>query len=356
MTDYLMLRNAAGHYLRADIDLPTAPIAGDDCMWMRVDERLVSAVGEMALTIESQTDDRVTIAGSDYRELVLQKGPTRLPSAHVEELRETGFTVLERLLDTPSLERVKQETLRQIELQDPDADKTDGRLGVRDGLSWSADIARAVTHPAALWVMQEFLGTPDIHFCHPPGVTTMRPTKDLLGTFPEDGWHSDYPYHPGVFPQERWSDDSVFGVQFNICIDAFRADNAATQYVPQSHALRRWPPRAFNTGGTRVGQGTHRDVKQMEAPAGSALIYDARTWHRACDELNVSGEDRVAVLNAVAPSWVLPMTDKSRGTAVYRAAEVSDALNERERADIDRLCNAPTAAAPSWAPRLQARE
>jgi ectoine hydroxylase-related dioxygenase (phytanoyl-CoA dioxygenase family) len=184
----------------------------------------------------------------------------------------------------------------------------------------------------------------------------MRPARELTGTFPEHGWHSDYPYHPGVLERERWQDDSVLGVQFNICVDEFRTDNAATQYLPDSSALRQWPTVAFNTGGTHMGKGVHRDVKQMTAPGGSALIYDSRTWHRACEELNASGEDRVAILNAVTPAWVLPMTDKQPATDRYNDSPTADMLTERERQDIDRLCNTATQAAPPGAPRIKRPE
>jgi ectoine hydroxylase-related dioxygenase (phytanoyl-CoA dioxygenase family) len=104
-----------------------------------------------------------------------------------------------------------------------------------------------------------------------------------------------------------------------------------------------------------MGEGLHKDVKQMIAPAGAALIYDARTWHRACDELNISGQDRVGLLNAVAPTWVLPMMDKRSISDRYLASDAQQALTQRERNDIIRLCHGPIADAPVGMPVLSTR-
>jgi ectoine hydroxylase-related dioxygenase (phytanoyl-CoA dioxygenase family) len=225
-----------------------------------------------------------------------------------------------------------------------------------DGVTWSAELAEAVTHPVALWLLQQYLCTDAIHFCHQPVITTLKPADELLGSFPEGGWHTDYPYHPGVFPGDHWPDDSVFGAQYNICIDPFNADYGATQFVPESHRLGRWPTTEFNLGGTRMGEGIHSKVRQMEASAGSALIYDARTWHRACHELNVSGCDRIALLNAVTPAWVRPMIDKTPIAARYRESEVASCLSERVAGDIERLCHSKTLPAPEGVPTLQRRQ
>jgi hypothetical protein len=218
-----------------------------------------------------------------------QVWPERPLGDYLAELRETGFTVLDNLVDEEALARIVAATDARIPELDPPPPEFDGRFGVPDGISWSQDICHAVTHPAALWLMRTYLQTDGIRFCHQPAMTVLRPAKDLLGEFPEEGWHADYPYHPDVYPDDRWRDEAVYGVQFNLCIDDFTLENGATQYVPGSHLACRWPPRAFNESGTRMGVAPHDEVVQMVAGAGAALIYDSRTWHRACPELNASG-------------------------------------------------------------------
>lgn len=361
MTMYLLI-DQSGRCLRAGSNLTRESVADDACLWTanaphdaaQKAGSLVAVTGDGCnLTPDSGElvhGGTITLEGEMFE---VQAGPARLPSEHLVELRETGFTVLENVVAPDAVGRIRAGAMAAFANQSPDAGDTDGRVNIQDGLAWSADVAHAITNPVALWLMQTYMGTDEIHHCHAPSVTTMRPARELLGTFPESGWHSDYPYHPGVLPFENWADDQVMGVQFNICVDEFRADNAATQYQPGSHKLCRFPPREFNEGGTRMGEGVHKDVRQMLAPAGSALVYDSRTWHRACDELNVSGEHRVAILNAIAPNWVIPMVDKRRGSRSYRRSDTADSLKPREFADIERLCNDPTRQAPVGAPRLR---
>ena len=67
--------------------------------------------------------------------------------------------------------------------------------------------------------------------------------------------------------------------------------------------------------------------------------YDSRMWHRQCHELNVSGTDRIAILNAVAPAWVLPMMDKAKEFELLCDAQsVVEQLTERERRDLNAMC------------------
>jgi ectoine hydroxylase-related dioxygenase (phytanoyl-CoA dioxygenase family) len=90
----------------------------------------------------------------------------------------------------------------------------------------------------------------------------------------------------------------------------------------------------------------------MQAPAGAALIYDSRTWHRACPELNVSGEDRLAILNAVCPAWVRSMVDKQPGTKHYRASNMAAQLEPLVRDEIEALCHADRVQSPAGVPNI----
>lgn len=75
-------------------------------------------------------------------------------------------------------------------------------------------------------------------------------------------------------------------------------------------------------------------------------------WHRACDELNTSGQDRFAILNAVAPNWVLAFGPKRGSAARYLASATPALLTARERRDIRRFVCTPTANAPADVPEL----
>ena len=92
------------------------------------------------------------------------------------------------------------------------------------------------------------------------------------------------------------------------------------------------------------------------APAGAALVYDSRIWHRRCDELNTSGRDRMAILNAFAQSWVPPMWEKESIGRLYKRSDVPDMLTKRQRRDIDRLCNREAQPRPEGMPILLERQ
>ncbi len=371
---YYLAENSAGQYLSgANEVFSVCSYTGDDGMWVIDGSILRNATGSLSVALSEmpsksgqeksfQLKDKegnsITDSGTSGEPagvFNLIAGPDRLPSVHLAELRQEGLTLLARVLMPSAVNRLKAQIAARREQRYADESVYDGQFWMRDGLSWSPDLARAVTHPVALWLLQQYLETDDIHFCHSPVITTLKPAKALKGTFPEGGWHNDYPYHPGVFPDEYWPETPIFGAQFNICVDRFEPANAGTQYLPGSHRLCQKPSIEFNRGGTRMGVGVHKDVRQMEASAGAALLYDSRTWHRGCHELNVSGQDRIALLNAVTPSWVRPMMDKHSVSREYLASDIPDALNARERRDVHRLCNSATMETPVGMPVLGPR-
>jgi ectoine hydroxylase-related dioxygenase (phytanoyl-CoA dioxygenase family) len=355
MNDYYLLCNTDGHLLCGET---TSVMAGDHAMWSLDGLALRNASGA-SLRLESEPvmsgsaqPCRLTGKAEDF---VLVPGPTKLPTQHLAELRTNGFTVLENVLDQLAIARIKQLVMENRLRNHADESSHDGHFWMMGSLAWSADVARAASHPVALWLLRQYMQTEDIHYCHQPIITTLKPAKELKGQFPEQGWHNDYPYHPGIFPEDYWPAEPVYGLQYNVCVDSFETGNAATQFVPGSHEKCHRPPVEMNTGGTHAGVGAHKDVQQMLAPPGAALLYDSRTWHRACHELNLSGRDRIAILNAVAPAWVTPMIDKTPVKERYQASEIPESLTIRERAEIALLCNCPTMDTPQGMPLLKNR-
>eukprot|EP01046_Picozoa_sp_COSAG06_P034737 COSAG06_NODE_3666_length_5043_cov_7.418689_4_plen_183_part_00 len=54
-----------------------------------------------------------------------------------------------------------------------------------------------------------------------------------------------------------------------------------------------------------AGRGKDRRAEQLEGPPGTAILYDARTWHR--QHANLSDKPRTALLFVYTPRWILPM-------------------------------------------------
>lgn len=336
---------------------------GDDAMWiLHGEDSICCATSQLELRIvrrdacdpqhcssgdvtKSPDDAYVSLQGSDGVSLPrdskmpgsfsICRGPAKLPSEHLVELVEKGYTVIERILEPGVIAHLKQVfALRRCDRHSSEP-ATDGNFWMQFMLPQTPAIARAISHPVALWVLTHYLGTEAIHYGHQPIVQTLKPAKALLGAHPEGGWHSDFPYHQGY---ASCNFEKRLGVQFNICVDDFRRDNGATQFLPGSHLAGHGPDESWNRGGTRLGQGLHKDVEQMLAQAGAAILYDSRTWHRACPELNASGCDRIALLNAVNVQGVSPMMPMWNEAQKFLQSEALQLLTRREQADIGKMC------------------
>jgi len=358
MSGYMILCDAQGAIIsgRGGDEIALVADVDDSCAWGWANDAFQCDATNQRISAIKIDDSRYCLkhARNDLNVWVRSVIPER-PSAYLKRLTEDGFVVVPGVMDERARARFKAQAADVRAREHQEESPTDGYFWMREGLSWSIDLAQATTHPLVLSILRKYLTTKDIHYCHQPVITTLKPAQALLNTFPDKGWHSDYPYHAGVFPEDEWPDTPVLGAQFNICVDPFEAETGATQFVPESHKFGRSPDPEFNVGGTRMGVGQHAKVEQMLAPAGAALLYDARTWHRACHELNTSGQDRIAILNAVAPAWVRPMMEKAVLGATFNTSSVAPQLNARERDEVSKLCLSPAQETPEGMPRLRAK-
>ena len=73
----------------------------------------------------------------------------------------------------------------------------------------------------------------------------------------------------------------------------------------------------------------------IEAPAGSMILFDTRTWHRA--GVNRSDAKRAAILTDITPAYIVPYSDTTPDYRALVESEAYDELNERERREWERL-------------------
>jgi ectoine hydroxylase-related dioxygenase (phytanoyl-CoA dioxygenase family) len=103
-------------------------------------------------------------------------------------------------------------------------------------------------------------------------------------------------------------------------LDDFTADNGATRVVPGSHVRR-----TDEAGTVEV------DATPVEAPAGSAILIDGRTWHGT--GANQTPDSRHAVLTTYCRPWVRPfanhMLDLSDETLAAAPAELIELVGAR---------------------------
>ena len=131
----------------------------------------------------------------------------------------------------------------------------------------------------------------------------------------------------------------IKAVQRNVCISDFRKDNGATAYKLGSHRADTLPPPEWNPGrhgddpAARPYSGPNADV--VEAPAGSIVLYDARTWHRA--GFNRSDHKRASMLMSFQTADVIPKRDTRPTCKKLHESPVYQELNAREQREITEL-------------------
>ena len=318
----------------------------------------------------------------DQKSFSVREAPARLPSAYLSELETQGWTVVENLM---SPEMVSNLVANVNVVRRNAAGKEAQVKAAQDGRPYRSNdnvirpralmdkgdsflgmtpvVAQALMHPISLWLIESYLGVDSIHYCQCPGISILRPaekTGENAHLMP-GGWHCDYPYpltsetdaHTGMLGPEEFEklDASIaprypdwkrrkvrLGMQFNIALTDFTPETGATQFVLGSHEFDGPPSTEMNAIPTIAGQGPHKNVVQASFPAGSGILYDSRTYHRAPPELNVSGAERWAMLTCIVPSFVRDLRardDKVESADAFaRATNVHAALTGRELQDV----------------------
>lgn len=314
-----------------------------------------------------------------------RQAPLRLPSAYLADLERQGWTVVENVMSPAMVSNL----VANINIvRENSAEKEAKVKAAQDGRPYSSNdnvirpralmpndesflgmtpaVTQALMHPISLWLIESYLGADDIHYCQCPGFSILRPaekTGENARVMP-GGWHSDYPYpltsetdaHTGRLGPEEFEklDASIsprfpdwkqrkarLGMQFNIALTDFTPETGATQFVLGSHKFSTPPPTALNAVPTVAGQTPHQDVVQVSFTAGSGILYDSRTYHRAPPELNVSGEERWAMLTCIVPSFVRDLRardDKVESADAFaKATNIHAALTPRELRDVVRM-------------------
>jgi ectoine hydroxylase-related dioxygenase (phytanoyl-CoA dioxygenase family) len=217
--------------------------------------------------------------------------PTReIPDA-LRNLRELGVCVVPELLSRESLARAHDALYRAAE---DDArrgraqhgfglDLDEKNIRVWNLLNRDPVFCDLAEHPVALALVRATLGWPALLSNISGNITGPGASRGVL--------HADQ-----IFAPEPWS-ASPQGINVAWCIDDFTRENGATEVVVGSH---RW---------NRMPTPNDADVRMVsaEAPAGSAIAFESRIWHRT--GANTSRDRRRA---AVFPFYT---------TTIYRTQE-----------------------------------
>ena len=350
-THYAMVVGPDGRFLGTYDDGAThvTETISDDLMWRRRGARLEHAGSSVELESSEAGEGRFRLTwdgtpldadghpGSHGAPFSIVRGPEQLPSAYLAHLKAHGWVCLAAILP-PDI----ADSLQRIACTDGYAERTPDRS--RRQISQGSALAKTAVEPISVWLARQYMQTDDIRLAHSPGIGVMTPDD---GQRTVQGWHSDYPYHWGINADGKVptpSGQTVMGVQRIICVSEFTKYRGATAFKLGSHALERGPPEHWGVARTAYHpdyraanglpyNGPEADV--IEAPAGSMILFDTRTWHRA--GVNRSDAKRAAILTDITPAYIVPYSDTTPDYRALVESEAYDELNERERREWERL-------------------
>lgn len=351
---YSLIRASDGEFLGVDADGTSTvlPVADDRAIWDRVGEHefrhvtsgLVATIDSPDTACKVSFDGRhVDAAGrpgaDDGADFFIDHGPEKLPSEYLTFFKAHGWVCLTAIL-SPAI----VEGLEKVACTDRYAERVFDTS--RPALNQTSAIAKTAAEPVSLWLIRQYMQTDEIRLAHTPGLAVLD--KDD-GKRNVQGWHSDFPYlwgitgrsHDGRVPTS--SGPTVLGIQRNVCISDFTKVGGATAFKLGSHVEDQAPPKEWGRGsdyfqpGAREERGlpyTGPDADIIEAPGGSIILYDARTWHRA--GINRTDNKRAAMLQAMTPMYIMPFADTS---GPYKSFVESDAYQELTGRERDEMRN-----------------
>jgi len=248
-----------------------------------------------------------------------QISPEKLASCH-KSLAEDGYCVIENLLDADTLKRLQQRFAEQaiaernLKTGQNHANNARGNQWLGMLLNKGHVFIELIDHPVTTQLIAGVLGRDytisafDGHIQH-PGSEAM-------------GAHVDQWWMPAPSPADSLTpaaditrstgdaDTPVFtGKALNPAVAAsvmfmisdFTAENGATRVYPGSHLSERQPDPDWQSNDANLDDGW----KAIEAPAGSAMVFDGRLWHAA--GANVTEAERVGALGYYCAPFCRPL-------------------------------------------------
>jgi len=349
---FALLTSPDGRFLRLRDGAPAVGDAADDhAMWIALADDVYrhavtgrelrathrAADGGYDLTLDGQTLDGGGTPANVPARFTVDHGPEQLPSEYLKFFKDHGWVCLTCVVGPRLVDE-----LQRVACTDGYADREVDRTTAQ--LCQSAAVAKTAAEPVSLWLTRQYMGLDEVTLGHAPAIVVL--TRDD-GKRNVQGWHSDYPYHwgiPAFAAVPTPSGATVLGVQRNVCVSEFTKVRGATAFKLGSHTLERPPPEAWGRAGVHGRPGyraehglpyTGPEADVIEAPAGSTILYDARTWHRA--GVNRTDHKRAAMLQAMVPAYVVPKNDTGGPYRQFVRSAVYGELDERQRRELNNL-------------------
>ena len=330
---HTLLIGTDGNFLGIDAEgeLGSFSEADDTVVWDREDGAVRHLATGRTLAVD---DGSVAVIGARF---AVSHGPEKLASEYLRFFEDNGWVCLTCILSPEVVDG-----LRKVACTDEYAGRE--RDGAHVAISQDIAVAQTAAEPVSLWLIRRYMRTEDIAMAHSPGMVVLGRDD---GKRRVQGWHSDFPYHwgvpaPGRVPVQPGA--TRLGVQRNVCVSDFTKVGGATAFKLGSHARNEGPPEDWGTAAVHAARNYRAehglpyngpDADIVEAPGGSIILYDSRTWHRA--GINRTDKKRAAMLQAMVPMYVMPKVDMSAAYKQFVASDVYRDITERERDELESL-------------------
>lgn len=180
-----------------------------------------------------------------------------------EEIARDGYTVVLNAVSDEEvsayqllLETCYQKQLEELETEALEAIKD--RNIVRLPLAYEDKFLQLATLPPIVEVATAILGNAFVLLMQNGIINPARQAHQ------QTSWHRDLNY-------QHWTSSRPLAINALVCLDPFTVTNGATTVLPGSHLFAPFPSEEY----------VAKSEKQIEAPAGSVIMMNAMTFHRA---------------------------------------------------------------------------
>ena len=230
---------------------------------------------------------------------------------HLRQLAQNGYTILRDTLNAQEVESTRRAV---IELLDAEADvarttgtQTDNLRNAHAIVGKHPHFYEFYLNPPVMQIVRSVLGADAMLYDGNIRVPMPTGERDAAKGFQVHVDREDYTVRP-------FASGAHFPVALNVvwCLVDFTTENGGTRLWPRSHLSCEVPDPDLDPAGSI----------QVEAPAGSAVIWDAALWHQS--GINRSHSPRWTVIAYYLRAWLKGKTDSVRMLPPAAIEKMSD--------------------------------
>ena len=221
--------------------------------------------------------------------------------SYVEEIRNLGYTIVESGFPPEELQLIREkiDSIYDLQVREVGGEDVLNRINdadlVRGIIGYDAHFLKLAAHQLIIDVSRKLLGENFVLMSQ--NAIINRPTEAHY----QFTWHRDLNY-------QHYVSSRPLGISALYAIDDFSQQTGGTWLIPASHKSEPFPSHDY----------VRRHAKQIEAPAGALLLFDAMLYHRA--GVNHSGRLRRSVNHI----YTVPMIQQQISLPHMLAGKFSD--------------------------------